>query len=396
MRRGRLVTLVALTLSGCSQQVIVCPGPAPLAARLERALGAASDFLVARQHADGAWYSEVYGPFKDGASLTPAVVHALRTAPASAAREAACRRGLDFLAGFIRPDGTIMPGEQGFSYHVYTAAGVVALLSVPDHTEHAQGRDAWLAALRERQLTEVLGWRPDDREYGGWGYCPGLPRKPPAGQLVPPLTESNLSATLFAVEALRAAGVPAEDPVLKKALVFIERCQNFGDDPTFDDGGFYFIYDDGVRNKAGVAGRDSQNRERFHSYGSMTADGVRALLACGLPKDHPRVVAACHWLQKHFRADTHPGNYAPVREPNREAVYYYYACSVARAFTALGVRKADTVHWAEALAEELLKRQRDEGSWVNEAVLVREDDPLVATPLAVQALAACRAALVGP
>ena len=45
------------------------------------------------------------------------------------------------------------------------------------------------------------------------------------------------------------------------------------------------------------------------------------------------------------------------------------------------------------LAEELLRRQQTNGSWVNAAVEVREDDPLVATPLAVAALARCRRAL---
>ena len=398
LRWTLFAVLVALILTGgCLQQPIGCPGPDPLAVRIDRGLDAGARYLAARQAPDGAWYSEVYGPFKDGASLTPAVVQALRAAPATPDRAAAARRGIAYLAGFVRPDGTIEPGPHGFSYHVYTAAGVVALLSPPDQSEHAQGRDAWLSYLRQRQLTEDLGWRPEDREYGGWGFCAGLPRKPPAGQLVPPLTESNLSATLFALEALRAAGVPADDPAVKKALVFVERCQNFGADLAFDDGGFFFIYDDGVRNKAGVAGQDEEGRERYFSYGSTTADGLRALLACGLPADHPRVAAARRWLETHFRADTHPGRYAEPREPNREAVYYYYAWSVATAFAALEVRELDTpagkVRWAEVLAEELLKRQRNDGAWVNPAVLVREDDPLVATPLAVRALAVCRARL---
>jgi len=43
-----------------------------------------------------------------------------------------------------------------------------------------------------------------------------------------------------------------------------------------------------------------------------------------------------------------------------------------------------------ALADELLRRQEADGSWVNAAGEVREDDPLVATPLAVGALAGCR------
>src|SRR5262249_40169841 len=157
---------------------------------------------------------------------------------------------------------------------------------------------------------------------GGWGYSPRLPKKPLPSEPPPPLTESNLSATLFALEALRAAGCGADDPAVRKALVFIQRCQNYEDDPErrqpeLDDGGFFFIYDDPVRNKAGVAGKDKAGRERYHSYGSTTADGLRALRLCGRPADDPRVRAARAWLESYFRADSHPGQYAPDREENR-------------------------------------------------------------------------------
>jgi squalene-hopene/tetraprenyl-beta-curcumene cyclase len=377
-------------------------GEPPAASKVERidpALTAAASFLLARQSADGAWRSDVYGPFKDGASLTPIVLQALRAAPASRERDAACRRGTAYLAAFLQPDGSIEAGPHGFSYHVYTAAGAVALLSGPDQAQHRKARDAWLAYLRQRQLTEDLGWQPADKEYGGWGYCPGLPRKPPHGQLTPPLTESNLSATVFALEALRAAGCPADDPAVRKARTFVDRCQNYGDNPAFDDGGFFFIHDDGVRNKAGVAGKDSEGQERYFSYGSTTADGLRALLLCGLSEEHPRVAAARRWLEANFSAAAHPGSYTPQREPNRDAVYYYYAASVAAALDALGLEEVSTpvgdLCWARALARELLKHQREDGSWVNPAVMVREDDPLVATSLAVRALAICRSRLVG-
>jgi hypothetical protein len=72
---------------------------------------------------------------------------------------------------------------------------------------------------------------------------------------------------------------------------------------------------------------------------------------------------------------------------------------VARALRVGGVREARTaggaVRCAEALADELLKRQRDDGSWVNPADAQREDDPLVATSLAAAAVAECRLALAG-
>ncbi len=382
----------AISLGGCiTQPGTPEPPTSARADRFDRSLAAAAEFLIARQAPDGAWRSELYGPFKDGTALTPLVVQALQCTSPTPARGAACRRGIDFLAAFAQTDGSIRPGFHGFSYPVYTAAGAVVLLS-GEGAKHRQARDAWLAYLLERQLTENLDWEPADMAYGGWGYCPTLPRKPPVGQPTPPLTESNLSATVAALTALRAAGLTAGHPAVQKALRFCERCQNFGDEPTFDDGGFHFIYDDGVRNKAGSAGRDGQGRERFASYGSTTADGLRALLLGGLSPDHPRVRAARNWLSSHFSAEAHPGRYPPEREQLRSAVYYYYACSVAHTLRQPGHEENKPVRedWSNALAEQLLSRQRDDGAWVNPQGFIREDEPLVATSFAVQALANCR------
>jgi squalene-hopene/tetraprenyl-beta-curcumene cyclase len=208
-----------------------------------------------------------------------------------------------------------------------------------------------------------------------------------------------LSATVFALQALRAAGTLADDPAIQKALTFIKRCQNYRDqptlrDPAFDDGGFFFIYDDAVRNKAGVAGKDSAGRPRYASYGSTTADGLRALLACGLPATDDRVAAARSWMERNFSAADHPGKYATERLGDRPALYFYYCSSFAQAWHALHVQEVQTpagrVVWAEALADELMKRQRADGSWLNPAKAVREDEPVLASSLAAIALAICR------
>jgi Prenyltransferase and squalene oxidase repeat len=370
--------------------------------RVDESLTRAAQLLLRCQNTDGAWRSEIYGPLKDGPSLTPLAVAALLRTPASKERDVACRKGADYLAAMVKPDGTIEAGRFGIAYPVYTSAGAVVVLSQPGTERHRKARDAWLAYLRERQLTEERGWQKADKQYGGWGYCPLIPRKPRPGELAHPLTESNLSATVAALEALHAAGIKSAEPAFSKALVFVGRCQNFCDDPalrdaTLDDGGFFFIYDDPARNKAGIVAKDRDGHDRFHSYGSMTADGLGALLACGRGLDDPRGQAARRWLEKHFRADIHPGKYAEGREARRSAVFYYYAASVARTLKAIGARELETekgtVQWAEALADELLKRQQKDGSWVSDATEFREDDPLIATPLAITALAYCRAAL---
>jgi squalene-hopene/tetraprenyl-beta-curcumene cyclase len=362
--------------------------------RIDNALALAVRFLLRQQSADGAWRSDTYGAFKDGYSLTPLVVHTLLTSGEHEAASAV-ENGIAFLSSAVGPDGSIDTGAIGLSYPVYTAA--LTLLVLSTLPGFGRERAAWRSYLAARQLTERLGWHPGDREYGGWGYSQGLPRKPQTDTSVPPFTESNLSATVLAVEAL--AGIASDDPALKSALQFIWRCQNYSDEiareePEFDDGGFFFIYDDPVRNKAGLAGRDRTGRQRYSSYGSMTADGLRGLLRCGLPLDAPRVTAARRWLEKNFTVATNPGNFAAGREALRASAYYYYCWSLARTMAVGGVQDLATavggVLWSEALAEELARRQQPEGCWVNDAAEMREDDPILATSMAAGALAVCR------
>jgi hypothetical protein len=165
------------------------------------------------------------------------------------------------------------------------------------------------------------------------------------------------------------------------------------------DGGFFFVLADPVRNKAGLSdvvspdpGAEPKPRQRFGSYGSATADGLRAVLATGLTDGltRHRIDRAATWLKANFRADAHPGRYAPAMEANRDAVYFYYAASAARAFRAANLSLPGGRDWAAELSSELARRQRPDGSWANPVELVRENDPIVATSQALSALAACR------
>ena len=399
---------VLVAASACAKVHSDSPRRSETVLRQERwdgSLAAATKFLIDHQDADGAWRSDTYGVFKDGLSLTPLVLETLLGLPSTDQTKPACRKGAKYLAGLVRPDGAIDEGPRGLNYPVYTAAYSVRALSQPQIAELGDFRhalDSWLRYLRQRQLTEELGWQSADKQYGGWGYCNQIPRKPKVGEPILPLTESNLSATIAALEALQAAGCPTDDPAFKKALIFVKRCQNFSEnadqqDMVFDDGGFFFIYDDPVRNKAGLAGKDRHGRERFASYGSATADGLRALLLCGLPSDHPRVQAAWRWLETHFDLSLHPGKYAPDREVNRQAVYFYYSLSLAKALRTLTAMNVDTrtqrLSWPRELTETMVRLQSADGSWTNKIVLVREDDPLVATCCAVQTIAVCRSVL---
>ncbi len=350
----------------------------PLPERIDAALSRAGGFLLGKQGADGAIRSGTYAYFKDGYSLTPLALAALFGVPDDPAAERGYARGADFLATMIGADGKLRSDRDAPRYPTYSMAIGVIVLNLPRNQRHRRTRDALVAALRERQLLEARGWAAGDPAHGSWSYFDGLPDRPP-GPLPEELSSTlpgNLSVTLFAIGALFLSGVPATDPALVAARGFVERCQN-------PDGGFQFSPSIPDANKAGPG----------RSYGSMTADGARALLRLGATPDDPKLIAARRWLERWFDAERNPGDFVEVNEVRRASSYYYWTWSAAHAMRDLGIAPE---RWAAPLARALLTRQRGDGSWANPATEMREDDPVVASSFATAALAVCRMALGGP
>ncbi len=102
------------------------------------------------------------------------------------------------------------------------------------------------------------------------------------------------------------------------------------------------------------------------------------------------MVAARGWLARNASATTNPGTFEPIREPEREATYYYYAWSLAHAARALGRGHGLRL---DELARELIRRRRPDGTWANRFTASKEDEPLVATSFAAGALGLCRLGL---
>src|SRR6185436_4275119 len=72
------------------------------------------------------------------------------------------------------------------------------------------------AYLVAGQFDESDGFDPQkDKYYGGVGYGDG--QRP------------DLSNSQMAIEAASRAGTPASDPFFRKAVVFLQRCQNFSE-----------------------------------------------------------------------------------------------------------------------------------------------------------------------
>lgn len=338
MARTLLLIVLAALVAGCRTD--------PTDTAVQKGLA----FLVGRQAEDGAWRSTVVPPFADGPTLTPIVLKAVLYTPGG---EEAAKKGQAYLTGL---DETEL---AELAFPVYTYASAAMVLEPP-------ARDPWLERLKQHQMTEALGWSPDDPEYGGWGEALTPPRKKPGE---PDRSGSpTISTTLFALGALRKAGVPADDPLVEKAARFVLSCRTA-------EGGFVHAPGNPIRNKAGE-----------QAYGSATADGLQALLLCGFAHDSPEVEAAHNWLRKHFQAHQVPGPF--TTEKARQSVYYYWCWSAGHLLKAFPDRE-----WARPLSQALLEKQNPDGSWTNPVGDMTENDPLVATPFALSALVMCRQVL---
>ncbi len=289
-------------------------------------------------------------------------------------------KALEYLEKYVQENGGIYtPGS-----HISTYETCVALVCFREANRNGRF-DKVIAAgekfIRGVQTDESKGKEQADFSYGGAGY---------GGKSRP-----DLSNTAFLVEALRSCGAGPDDEALKKALVFVSRCQNLESPHNttpyaakINDGGFYYTC---------VVSRQDEERESpeggLRSYGSMTYSGLKSMIYAGLTKDDPRVKAAVKWIGKNYDVRSNPGM--------GDAGLYYYYHTFAKALDVFGedeiVDAAGVKHdWRKDLTEELASRQRSDGSWVNKNPRWMESDSNLATAFALLALSYCGPKQVGP
>ncbi|HYE95459.1 MAG TPA: prenyltransferase/squalene oxidase repeat-containing protein [Rubricoccaceae bacterium] len=381
--RPALLVLVLFTI-GCGR-----PDPAPDA---RTTLARAAEWLWAQQAEDGGWHSETHGIVRGGQAWTAFALDALLQVPDSVAAppEGGVERALAFLRARVNEDGALGYADTlVFEYPVYATAyalRVFARHDAPGDSALVRRMAAWLAA---QQYDEDRGIAPEHLAYGAWGFGEtGLP----SGQV----GHLDLSHTRRALEGLRAAS--HDDAGMWTAatrfLRFVQKHPsdtrpqppgNVPADSSLYDGGFYASPTAVGTNKAGaLTGPDGQPRA-FRSYATTTADGLLALLAAGHALDSEPVQAAAAWLR------AHPGWSEPSGIPPDDPAQWhrvmelYHAASRAEAYAALG----EPGRWRDDLVRELAARQRDDGSFVNpDGAPNKEDDPILATALAITALTA--------
>lgn len=333
-------------------------------------------YLKSSQEDNGGWSTEK-SPGVTGIVLT-GLLRTGRVTP----QDPLAERGLKYIESLVNPEEKHIAGKNPkVQLKNYVTCINVMALAQADRAGKYKGLigDA-VTFLKQLQWDEGEGKTPKDDFYGGAGYDSK--------------SRPDLSNTQMFLDALKAAGVGADDPALKKAMVFVSRCQNlkseYNDQPwakLIDDGSFIYTAASGGITK--VVDAPLANGA-LPGYGSMTYAGVKSLIYCGVTKNDPRVKKAYEWLKTNYSLEQNAG----MPEIRSDWGLYYYYHTMAKTLDVLDMdyfvdAKGVKHDWRKELADTLAKKQRTNGSWVN---IDRwfESDPNLVTGYALMALSYCR------
>ena len=361
--------------------LLCCTGGTP-----DKTLAKACRWLWAQQAPDGGWHSETHGILKRGEAFTPFVLFILLSVPDSIFPRPAGKTeiALDFIRRSVGPAGHVGAAADGVvEYPNYATAYALRVL-IRDGTAADSGLIRKMAYyLTAQQFTEQRGIDPEHPVYGAWGF----------GESLAPGTfgHVDLSHTRRVLQALREYG-NADPVVFRKAETFLRLLQKCPEetrpqppdqtsaDKVPYDGGFYSSPVIWGSNKAGVT--DTVPR-CFISYSTTTADGLLCLLAAGVPAQDKRVRDAMAWLRQHPDW-SYPEGISRNNPAQWDLVLKFYHIAVrTEAYASMGL---DTSEYQTVL-KILEASQAPDGHFSNpDGAPNKEDDPVLATALAVAAL----------
>ena len=342
--------------------------PAPDARQVEQMVSKAIDYLRTKGQADDGSYSAQAGPAVT-ALITTAILEHGRSPD-----DPVVAKSLKYLEQFVQEDGGI--SKSGTKHPNYeTCLAILCFKAANKGGRYDKILKRADGFVKKLQWDDEEGKSKPDFEYGGAGY--GNSKRP------------DLSNTSFFLDAIKAGGGDADSEAIKRALIFVSRCQNLETEHNTTpfaaknpDGGFYYTPAGGGNSQAGPTDDGG-----LRSYGSMTYAGLKSMIYAGLGPDDPRVKAALKWLQKNYNVGSNPGM--------GDSGLYYYFHTFAKSLDTLGqdefVDDKGVKHdWRAELRAELAKRQRPDGSWINENSKWLEGDANLVTGYALLALSYCK------
>jgi squalene-hopene/tetraprenyl-beta-curcumene cyclase len=350
--------------------------PGPDAKTWNAVVDKAVDHLKGTQQASGGWSTDKT-PGVTGVVLT-GLLRSGRVGP----KDPIAERALKYIESLVDSEHKHIAGKGAKVQlqNYVTSINVMALVQVNQSDKYRAIIGDAVEFLKKLQWDEAEGKTPQDPYFGGAGYDSK--------------SRPDLSNTQTFLDALKAAGVPPDDPAFKRALVFVSRCQNLKGEPNdqkwagkINDGSFiYTPASGGVTKVIDEPKADGS----LPGYGSMTYAGIKSLIYCGVSKDDPRIKKAYDWIRYNYSVDANAGM------PGKRAEWglYYYYHTMAKCLDTLGVDYVEDASgkkhdWRRDITTALAKRQRTDGGWVGDAHWM-EGDPNLVTGYALMALSYCR------
>lgn len=335
-------------------------------------LDKACAYLWSKQAPDGGWHSETHAVLRDGRSLTPFILVALREAGTANDHQDDVERAIAFIRKDVHTAMDTDSVPMLLDYPNYAAAYALIALTNNGDPMDSSLINYLTAYLVEQQFDEDRGIGMHHPAFGAWGFGETNLDHGETGHV-------DISHTRRILEALRLV-LPARHEVFVQAEQFLERIQNTGDDSPSGDGGFFASSVTHETNKS-ISRADIPGK--WESYATATCDGLLALQAAGVLEDDTRIASAKQWLSNHQEMAFPEG--IPTDDPAQwHRVMRFYHWSV-RADVSHAT--SDWFHWQKDLTALAVAEQRADGSFMNPlGGPNKEDDPLLATALVVIAL----------
>ncbi|OWK43822.1 prenyltransferase/squalene oxidase repeat-containing protein [Fimbriiglobus ruber] len=373
LRAASLVAATAILTLAPASRADDAPAK-PTKEQWQAVVDKAAGYLKSTQEDNGGWSTQ------RNIGVTGVVVTGLLQTGKSPDDEPAAK-GLKYIEGLINPKAGHLAGADpkvGLQNYV-TSVNVLALVEAKRDEKYKPVIGNAVQFLKKLQWDDSEGKQKDDDFFGGAGYDSK--------------SRPDLSNTQFFLDALKAGGVASDDDAMKKAIVFVSRCQNFksehNDRPwagKINDGSFIYSAAAGGQTKT-----SDDSMAPLSGYGSMTYAGVKSMIYCGVSKDDPRVKAAIDWLKKNYTTESNAG--MPPQLGGRGLYYYYH--TMAKTLDLLGEDtftddKGIKHDWRADITAALAKRQKPDGSWTNGTDRWLEGDPNLVTGYALMALSHCK------
>ncbi len=295
------------------------------------------------------------------------------------------KKTIKYLLSKVQKDGSISTPKSG--YYTYKTAICLKVFTLLDKEKYAKVIKNGQDFLRNTQYDEHDKMTAESDYFGGWGYGQKLGR-------------ASLPPVSWAIEGLKESGVKADDPVMKKAKVFVDKCQNTDQNP-YDNKNkdkVENINDGGARHNPLGSKVESTcktpGKVNFPSYGSMTAAFIKSLIHMGVPRDDMRLRRAFKWVVDNYSLDKNPG-FSSANNKDQQGLYFYYQ-TMSKALRLFGVHvfatKDGKLHnWSAELAQKIVSLQRKDSSWLNQyEERWIEGNPVLVTAYCLLALSNCR------